>query len=416
MKEHQSLTPGAPDQEKTASKSPKFRGHRKRVDELTELGIETPFKKSDRRERRLFTEEEDHEILRAHSIFGTQWARIIRDSQFAFQDRKSSDLRDRYRTILRGREKAPPPRQSSSKTLEKPRSNEALSGEHPSSSVIIPAQEPLALQSSTLNSGEPRTAEALSRHPSSSDLQSPGTLKFTELSTKETNLEFRSSQNILNGILSSTDLSLQAQTSNKSSEPWMKESNHSMNNRTKYDQSNSYQQPSDLDLRAMTLNKSDDSWPKDQQGSSNTHQPSGISIQEIISTEQEDSRSTLFTFPDNTLPYPEPHPYAHLDWNSNMSIPTLINDVDPSRLTNSMPSGGYGEMDVQRILQNGWEGDMADSSVQGLNGKGKQSFTDINSILSTNDEPTMGSQQPSFFTNMLNADGPLALDDQPAWS
>ncbi|PVH70164.1 hypothetical protein DL98DRAFT_504907 [Cadophora sp. DSE1049] len=418
--ERRSPIPSAPDQEKPVSKSPKFRGHRKNVDELTELGIETPFKKSDRRERRLFTEEEDREILRAHSIYGTQWARISRDSQFTFQERTSTDLRDRYRNILKGREKGTPPRQSSSKTLAQPRSNEALSGGHPSSSLVIPAQESLALQSSTLNSGEPRIAEALSRHPSSSDLhsQSQGILKAMEPFTKETKQDFRSRDGILNGNLPSTGLSLQAQTSNKSSEPWMKEFNHiSGSSRSKYDQSIGYHQPSDLDLRAMSLNKPDDSWPKDTQAPAATHQPSGISIQEIISTEQEDSRNNLFTFPEHSLETSESLPYPQgLDWNSNMSITTLINDVDPSRLTNTIPSGGYGEMDVQRILQNGWESDMADSSVQGLGGKGKQSFTDINSILSTNDEPAMGTQQPSFFTNMLNADGPLALDDQPVWS
>lgn len=420
-----SLTPTAPDQEKTVSKSPKFRGHRKNLDDLTELGIETPFKKSDRRERRLFTEEEDREILRAHSIYGAQWARISRDSQFSFQERTSTDLRDRYRNILKGKEKGTPPRQPTSKILEKPRSNEALSGGHPSSALVIPAQETLALQSSTLNSGEPRIAEPLSRHHSSSDLHSQGTLKAIEPFTKETNHDFRSSQNILNGILSSADLSLQAQPSNKINEPWMKEpSYNSDHSRSKFDHSTGYHQPSDLDLRAMTLSKADESWQKDHHVPTTTHQPSGISIQEIISTQQEDPRSTLFAFPEPTNPYPEHSletsetlPYAQgIDWNSNMSIPMLINDVDPSRLTNSMPSGGYGEMDVQRILQNGWEGDMTDTGVQGLTGKGKQSFTDINSILSTNDEPVMGSQQPSFFTNMLNADGPLALDDQPVWS
>ncbi|KAK0111277.1 hypothetical protein ONS95_001649 [Cadophora gregata] len=419
--ERRSLTPSGPEQENPVSKSLKFRGHRKNVVDLNQLGIETPFKKSDRRDRRMFTEEEDREILRAHSIYGTQWARISRDSQFSFQERTSTDLRDRFRNIRKSREKASPPRQSSRKTLEKPCSGETLSGGHPSSSLAIPNQEPLALQSSTLNSGEPRIPEALSRHPSSSDLhsQSQGVLKPMEPWTKETTQEFRNREGILNANISSVD-TLQAQgTSNKANEPWMKESTSS--SRSKYDLSNGYHPASDLDLRAISLSKTDETWAKDSQVPATTHQPSGISIQEIISTEQQDPRTSLFTFSETSNPYPE-HPletseslpYTQgLDWNSNMSIPTLINDVDPSRLTNS---SGYGEMDVQRILQNGWEGDMADSSVQGLSGKGKPSFTDINSILSTNDEPTMGSQQPSFFTNLLNADGPLALDDQPVWS
>ncbi|KAG4438597.1 hypothetical protein IFR05_005921 [Cadophora sp. M221] len=394
--------------ERTASKSPKSRAHRKDIDDLAKLGIETPFKRSDRRERKPFTEEEDREILKAHKIYGNQWAQMTRAKDFNLQERTSTDLRDRYRNILKSIERGSPPR-SSTKTLAKPRSNDALSSGHPSSSsLFIPAQEPPALQSSTLNSGEPRNVEGLSSsHPSSSDL-----VLQNQAWMKETNQDFRSKDGLPNGQLPSIDPSLQAQgLTNKTNEPWMKESNqHSGTSRTRNDLLNGYQQPPEIDLRAMTLNKPDEPWPKENQAPAAIHQASGLRIQEIISPEQEDSRSTtLFSFGTNYNPYPEHHleptetlPYSQpFDWNPSIAAPFTHN------LTHGMTS----DMDINRLLhtEGQWATDIAASNGQGMDGKEKQSFTNISSILSSNDEPLM-SNQPSFLT-MLNADGPLAMYD-----
>ncbi|KAL5331477.1 hypothetical protein ACEPPN_001008 [Leptodophora sp. 'Broadleaf-Isolate-01'] len=396
----------SPGQERTATKSPKTRAHRKDIDDLAKLGIETPFKKSDRRERKLFTEEEDREILRAHKIYGNQWARIARAKDFNLQERKSTDLRDRYRNIMKSIERGSPPR-SLANPLAKPRSNDALSSGHPSSSsLFIPAQEPPALQSSTLNSGEPRNMEGLSSsHPSSSDLFSQN-----QGWSKETNQDFRSKDGLPSGQLPSIDPSLQAQgLTNKINEPWMKESNqHSGASRSRNDLSNGYQQPPEIDLRAMTLNKPDEPWPKEHQAPAAIHQTSGLRIQEIISPEQEDSRSTtIFSFSTSYNPYPEHHleptetlPYSQpFDWNPSITAPFTRD------LTHGMPS----DMDINRLLhtEDQWSADMTASNVQGMDGKEKQSFTNINSILSSNDEPLM-SNQPSFLT-MLNADGPLGM-------
>ncbi|KAH7333450.1 hypothetical protein BKA65DRAFT_553795 [Rhexocercosporidium sp. MPI-PUGE-AT-0058] len=407
--ERRTLSPG---EEKTASKSPKSqsRAHRKDVDDLAKLGIETPFKKSDRRERKPFTEEEDREILRAYRMFGNQWARMTREKDFNLHERTSTDIRDRYRNIMKSIERGSPPR-SASKNLAKPRSNDALSSGHPSSSsLFIPAQDPLALQSSTLNSGEPRNVEGLSSsHPSSSDLFSQN-----QAWSKETNQDFRNKDGLPNGQLPSFDPSFQAQgLTNKANEPWMKESNHhSGSSRSKNDLSNGYQQLPELDLRAMTLNRPDEPWPKEPQAPTVIHQTSGLRIQEIICPEQEDSRSsTLFGFSTSYNPYPEhhlepPEPLSYsqsapFDWNSTIAAP----------FTQNLPQGMPSDMDINRLLhtEDQWATDMATSNVQGMEGKEKQSITNINSILSSNDDPVM-SNQPSFLT-MLNADGPLGMYD-----
>lgn len=78
-------------------KAPKSRAHRKNLEDLAELGIEGPFRKSQRRERRPFSEQDDREILLGYNIYGPAWTRIQRDSQFHLQSRQPTDLRDRFR-------------------------------------------------------------------------------------------------------------------------------------------------------------------------------------------------------------------------------------------------------------------------------------------------------------------------------
>jgi hypothetical protein len=78
-------------------KGQKSRAHRKNLEDLAELGIKEPFKKSGRRERRPFTDEEDQAILQGFQEYGTAWARILKDQRFNLKGRRPTDLRDRLR-------------------------------------------------------------------------------------------------------------------------------------------------------------------------------------------------------------------------------------------------------------------------------------------------------------------------------
>ncbi|KAI1106021.1 hypothetical protein F4804DRAFT_330766 [Jackrogersella minutella] len=75
----------------------KSRAHRKKLEDLAELGIRGPFKKSHRRERRPFSEQDDKEILEGFELYGPQWTKIQRDSRFNLATRQPTDLRDRLR-------------------------------------------------------------------------------------------------------------------------------------------------------------------------------------------------------------------------------------------------------------------------------------------------------------------------------
>ena len=75
----------------------KSRAHRKKLEDLAELGIRGPFKKSHRRERRPFTENDDKEILEGLDQYGPAWTKIQRDPKFHLSSRQPTDLRDRVR-------------------------------------------------------------------------------------------------------------------------------------------------------------------------------------------------------------------------------------------------------------------------------------------------------------------------------
>ncbi|KAJ2902771.1 putative myb dna-binding domain-containing protein [Zalerion maritima] len=89
--------PESPSDSLPAGKSRKSRAHRKNMDDLAELGIHTPFKKSHRRERRPFSEKDDKEILEGFQKYGPQWTKIQRDPTFHLSNRQATDLRDRLR-------------------------------------------------------------------------------------------------------------------------------------------------------------------------------------------------------------------------------------------------------------------------------------------------------------------------------
>jgi hypothetical protein len=75
----------------------KSRAHRKKLEDLAELGIKEPFKRSKRRERRPFSEEEDRNILQGFYDYGPAWTRISKDPRFGLETRRPTDLRDRLR-------------------------------------------------------------------------------------------------------------------------------------------------------------------------------------------------------------------------------------------------------------------------------------------------------------------------------
>jgi hypothetical protein len=79
------------------SKPKKTRTHRKKLEDLAQLGIEGPFRKSNRRERRAFSAEEDRDILLGYQLHGPAWTKIQRDPQFHLITRQPTDLRDRFR-------------------------------------------------------------------------------------------------------------------------------------------------------------------------------------------------------------------------------------------------------------------------------------------------------------------------------
>jgi hypothetical protein len=86
----------APDSD-AAPKRRKPRAHRKKLEDLAELGIHGPFEKSHRRKRRPFTKQDDDEILDGLNQYGPSWTRIQRDPKYNLSTRQPTDLRDRVR-------------------------------------------------------------------------------------------------------------------------------------------------------------------------------------------------------------------------------------------------------------------------------------------------------------------------------
>ncbi|PFH56824.1 hypothetical protein XA68_15949 [Ophiocordyceps unilateralis] len=99
---HHSLESHSQGSMAAAPRQKKSRAHRKKMEDLAELGIHGPFKKSLRRERRPFTDADDREILEGLDIYGPAWTRIQRDPRFHLSSRQPTDLRDRVRNKYPG--------------------------------------------------------------------------------------------------------------------------------------------------------------------------------------------------------------------------------------------------------------------------------------------------------------------------
>lgn len=297
--------------ETDATKQRKSRNHRKRLEDLAQLGIEGPFQKSRRRERRPFSEDEDRAILEGYEIYGPAWTRMQRDPRLNLQSRQPTDLRDRFRN----------------KHPEKFRSEDKADSGMPSlnrSSPSFPSSD---------GRGKENMMPTLNQYTSPFILQGPE----------------------MNGHIN-------------------------------------------------------ESFGKDSSSGSTAHGSSlhnlssreGLRIQEIISSEQEISKTlplqnhtSMFNFKDADVTFGDQTgmdssdslPYTQsFDWNAGISAPF---------------SNNIGEMDISRLLLDESWPDIPSSSS-----KEKQSYTDINSIITSSAEPLHNG--PSFF-NMLN--DPDQIDD-----
>jgi len=294
-----------------ATKQCKARTHRKRLEDLVQLGIEGPFQKSKRRERRAFSDDEDRAILEGYEIYGPAWTRIQRDPRLNLQSRQPTDLRDRFRN----------------------------------------------------------------KHPEkfrNEDKPDPGKQTLNRCSPTLTSTDGRGKENVMPTL-------------------------------------NQYTSPL-IPQGPEMIGHVNESLGKDTSSGSATHGSSlhtlatreGLRIQEIISSEQGTSRAlplqnhtSMFNFKDNDVSFGDQSgmdpsdslPYTQsFDWNSGISAPF---------------SNNIGEMDISRLLLDESWPDISSSSS-----KEKQSYTDINSIISSSAEPLHNG--PSFF-NMLN--DPDQIDD-----
>ena len=158
-------------------KQKKTRAHRKKLEDLESLGIHAPFKKSLRRERRPFTEQDDQEILKGLDKYGPAWTKIQRDPNFRLSSRQPTDLRDRvrnkypkiYQRIEKGTYQAKDAAVRSNDTLEPSVTMSiANSLKPPNQMNRSGSKEELAVR------GPPPISELLDRNPSSQSLDLGG--------------------------------------------------------------------------------------------------------------------------------------------------------------------------------------------------------------------------------------------------
>lgn len=275
----------------------KSRAHRKKLEDLAHLGIEGPFRKSLRRERRAFTEEEDREILLGYNFHGPAWTRIQRDPRFHLQSRQPTDLRDRFRN----------------KYPEKFRADD----------------------------------------------------KSKEKETSQT-------------VLNSSQSSVESQISNNDGNvPEKKQSSMSL-------------QLQDVDTRAK---ESLTFYPPSSMHTSLSRE--GLRIQEMITTSHIPPKTVIpqpqsiynnFTFPEQSNLESDAMPFSQsFDWSSTITAP----------FTSTM-----GEMDISRLLL-----DESWPEIPVITKESKQqSFTNINSILSSTNENGGGANENTFYNLLEDAE------------
>lgn len=151
----------------------KTRAHRKNIEDLENLGIHAPFKKSLRRERRPFTDQDDREILEGLEKYGPAWTKIQRDTSFHLSSRQPTDLRDRvrnkypdiYQRIEKGTYSAKDASRSNNDIME-PSVTMSIAN-----SLKPPNQINRTGSREELARGPPQLSELLDRNPSAQSLE-----------------------------------------------------------------------------------------------------------------------------------------------------------------------------------------------------------------------------------------------------
>ncbi|KAF2655053.1 hypothetical protein K491DRAFT_716565 [Lophiostoma macrostomum CBS 122681] len=92
--EPQAAEPAA---ETMPTRKPRSDKHRKGPAELAELGIQEPFLKNKRRQRREFSAQDDENLLKGFEKYGAIWHSMRDDEELGFNARHPTDLRDRFR-------------------------------------------------------------------------------------------------------------------------------------------------------------------------------------------------------------------------------------------------------------------------------------------------------------------------------
>ncbi|KAK3298325.1 uncharacterized protein B0H64DRAFT_384747 [Chaetomium fimeti] len=144
--EKDGASPSAAPDSDAAPKKRKPRAHRKKLEDLAELGIHGPFEKSHRRKRRPFTKQDDDEILDGLNQYGPSWTRIQRDPKYNLSSRQPTDLRDRVRNkypdIYANIEKTNPPKEASRGKTNTLEPSVTLATDNPRSTSALPSFEP----------------------------------------------------------------------------------------------------------------------------------------------------------------------------------------------------------------------------------------------------------------------------------
>ncbi|AEO65135.1 e6efe5ba-3b8b-4633-84de-001d9d062ba3 [Thermothielavioides terrestris] len=164
--DHDGASPPAQHDTDAAPKRRRTRAHRKKLEDLAELGIHGPFEQSNRRKRRPFTKQDDEAILDGLKQYGPSWTRIQRDPRYGLSSRQPTDLRDRVRNkypeIYANIEKANLLKEAAreaargkASTLEP---SVKLSTENLRGSVVLPSLEPQLSRSGSREDMLRRTA------------------------------------------------------------------------------------------------------------------------------------------------------------------------------------------------------------------------------------------------------------------
>jgi hypothetical protein len=160
--ENDGASPSAAPDSDAAPKKRKPRAHRKKLEDLAELGIHGPFEKSHRRKRRPFTKQDDDEILDGLNQYGPSWTRIQRDPKYNLSSRQPTDLRDRVRNkypdIYANIEKANPPKEASRGKTSTLEPSVKLATDNPRSTSTLPSFEPALNRSGSREDMLRRTA------------------------------------------------------------------------------------------------------------------------------------------------------------------------------------------------------------------------------------------------------------------